>query len=318
MADEQPTSASTWEDYRSTVDQYIGQLSDSERQALEAYTRGPGFGNASSTEQSNAAYEAAKKTLMNKFGWSDNQAGSFLATSYNVRRHPGEQIGRNANNGTVDVYSADKVNWNDPAAVKAYFGGGSGTDSSGVDSLTARINAFANSLLGPVDANDPTMQMISRKATAAGQAASGTAGIRQSSGATQYGAQVAAENLGQQYQLQRQALGNQALSLANQRDLGLSGLSLQYTQLQNGLTSAQNAAQAQQYQQAGQLIGGAVGTAAGAYFGMPQLGQVGSSLGGGVGSMMAGNPTQGMQNYSQPGLGSYGNSGSNRSGGSGF
>lgn len=161
--------------------------------------------------------------------------------------------------------------------------------AAAADSWQARINAFYQAMMVPVE-QDPHAQQILRSAASAGSTVAygrGIEGPGQALAATQ-----AAQNAAYQEQARRQGLGLQALQLGSGNQLGLQGLQLQAQQLQyqNDLNQRMyQGAQANKGSQqfAGALQGGLSGAMAGASFG-PYGALAGGALGAGLGYFGAG------------------------------
>ncbi len=178
------------------------------------------------------------------------------------------------------------------------------------------MRRFAESMMKPLDPNDPAVQRVQQMA---GSAASRNASNRGIEGglAVSNSQEMITRALADQ-DLQRKQIGLSALGQANNFDLTRAQMAqaAYNAQWQNQMSQMQ-----QQYQQrAGQaqgigaIIGGGLGAVAGGYFGGPMGAaagmQAGSSIGGGLGGMTAGqqpylpyNPPS--AGYQSRGLGGY-------------
>ena len=178
-----------------------------------------------------------------------------------------------------------------------------------VDDLTAQIKAFGDSL----GVADPRIAAyLQRRATDIGQASAGRAGVSGRSGLSQLGTAGIAGQLDAQYAFQRQGLQAQVYGLANQRDLGLGQLNLQYDQMRQQQAEQEWAAQQNQAQGVGSAIGAGLaaipGVALAPYTGGASLGLIGAgaAAGGGIGGLTAQGAARGPSYSSLPQYGTYG------------
>lgn len=160
------------------------------------------------------------------------------------------------------------------------------------DLISARMQKFIDSMMGPVDPNDPVYRGLMQAGVDAAQRHAGGAGLagRSTLAGTQ-AASVAQQNI-QPYLASRQQAGAQMLANLSNRDISLGNLALGQQSLDRGAADAQWAAKQNQYQAIGSALGTGLGAVAGGYFGGAEgakMGmQAGSSLGGGLGGVAAG------------------------------
>jgi hypothetical protein len=201
--------------------------------------------------------------------------------------------------GNLDASAADRKSEADKAAAKA-------EEDKIRGGITKRVSDFA-SAMGFTDPNDPTGQLIQRKALSAGRGFAGNAGAGPRSGLGQASvAGMTAQGL-QQYDFQRKGLQQQALGLLNNRDVSLgqldqgwSQLDMQRTNMINQQKEAQWAGQQNAQQGIGSMIGGLGGGILGAYFGGPQGASAGAGAGSSLGGGVAGLFGSSSPNYAPP------------------
>jgi hypothetical protein len=184
--------------------------------------------------------------------------------------------------GRIQAQQASKASANEEARVRG--------------DITTNIQKFIDGLGADAAGTKRMQDLIARKAQAQQGASASRAGLGSvgsggvGGGLSEMGRASIAGDLNTKYDLQRQGLQAQAMGLLNQRDLGLSQLDLQYTQLQNQQAEAQWAAQKNQAQGIGSAIGAGVGALG--FIGGPALGAAtmgaGSALGGGLGGLATG------------------------------
>ncbi len=152
------------------------------------------------------------------------------------------------------------------------------------DDISARMDAFIKSMLGPVDQNDPVYRGLMQAGTDAAQAHAGSAGLagRSTLAGTQ-SASVAQQNV-QPWLASRQQAGAQMLAQRSNRDISLGNLAQGQQTINNGMAESQYNAAQNTGRTWGSLAGGALGTA----FGGPGGGMAGASLGGSLGGAVAG------------------------------
>lgn len=160
--------------------------------------------------------------------------------------------------------------------------------------ITARIQAFVDSLSGGLSPDDPIVKSLRGMAVDSSQGALERSGMWGGTGGAQMTESAVQRNL-LPYAQQRQGLMAQGLGLLNQRDISNQQLALQADDL--AYKRAQQEWSAQQNQNAG--LGSAFGTLGGGILGgvltavtggaaaplVPALLSGGASLGGGVGAM---------------------------------
>lgn len=176
-----------------------------------------------------------------------------------------------------------------------------------VDPILAALHSEYLKLSGS-PAGDPTYQGLVAAGMSAGRYAAHNQGVAGNEGLGLRNMATAATQAAAPYLQQRAGLAQQALSLSNSRDLGLSQLELGQNQLNMEAQQIQNAnslASWQYAQQQGQGLGGAIGAAIGSLgYAIPYVGtavgpvtsKVGQSLGAYFGGTSAGNA---------PSMGSY-------------
>lgn len=278
----------TWQEYTAQIDQILGSLPPDVRASVEGYTTKDAKRDPESTRVN---YNTAHQALVNS-GVDPERAATILQTAYNVRR--AGTIGVNDPFGDV----AFKV---DPAKLDSLFAA-SGADADGAAKadITAQMQAFVDSLLGPVPDNDPTAIAIRNQAVNASQAFAGRSGVnaRSTLGA---GAAAAQTSRGlAAFDFQRQQLRGQGLQMLSNRDLGLGQLQQGWEKMQMDLAGAKAEANQNQMQALGAMGGAIVGGIGGYYMGGPQGAatgmQGGSQFGAGMLGMAGGQP-----NYSSVG-----------------
>lgn len=314
----------TWSAHSGTVNNVFSTLNSKatpeELAIVSAYIDNPkGMG-----KEADARFNPARDVLK-KYGLSQEDADDFLGLAWNVKNHPDGTIGTfSPKAGTWGVANFhDKAGAKDPAAFMQKLQGwrdqtqaqngaaeaeaAATKEASGVKDIRGQIQAFVDSMTGSSRADDPVRMALLQQGTDAAQRSLGQSGVRGTLAGTQ-AASVAQQNV-LPYEAQRAQMRAQGLGMLSQHNQGLGQLQLGFDNLQMQQMNAQQAradmiaqqryaAQAGQAQAIGGAIGMGLGTAAGAYFGMPQLGQVGGQLGGSIGGMAG--PQ--MPNYSQ-GLG---------------
>lgn len=272
---------STWESYRSGVDQILGTLDKPTYDAIWAYASSP-----PSQGENYAARAAAAKALTAQ-GYSDAQANALLDAAQGLHQNP---------NGSPTPFG---VSSQSPAlldsmindAKSGKYPGKKPTDP-GVDAITKRIQEFADKTA----TTDPAiLDQLRRWGTSQGQQQAGAAGVwgaGAGGGLSQLGQAGIATDLQTKYSLQQQGLHEQALGLLNQRDIGLGQLALGYNQLLQSQADAKWAAQKNQAQGIGAGVGTIGGAILGGYLGGPEGAaagmKIGSSAGGGIGGLLAG------------------------------
>lgn len=155
--------------------------------------------------------------------------------------------------------------------------------------ITNQIQAFVNSMLGPMDPNDPVHKGLVQMGTNAAQASAGRGGLSGRSGLAGTQAASVAQANALPYLQARSSLGLQAQGLLNNRDLGLGQLNQDWakfmTDRNDRIAGLQAGAQQQQNSMIGSLIGGGLGALG--FIGGPALGSAtmgaGASLGGSIG-----------------------------------
>lgn len=176
------------------------------------------------------------------------------------------------------------------------------------DSISARMQAFIDSMLGPMDANDPVYQGLMQAGLDAAQKHSGQAGLagRSTLAGTQ-AASVAQQNV-QPWMAARLGAGQQMLTSLSGRDISLGNLALGQQQVNQGLAESQSNAAKNTMGTIGSVGGGIIG----GIYGGPGGAAAGSSIGGGVLGSLGGGGASGpgyTPNTWRPG-GSYKPSGS--------
>lgn len=172
-------------------------------------------------------------------------------------------------------------------------------DAGKKDSILAELHVMYNELTGDPK-NDPTYRGLTNAGMSAGQFAANAQGLRSNQGLGLRGVATAATKATMPYMQQRAGLAQNALSLANQRDLGLGNLELGREQLaanimnMNNQANASMAAYAQQQNQGmGSLVGAGIGALG--FLGGPALGTAtmgaGASIGGAIGGMNSARPS---------------------------
>lgn len=161
------------------------------------------------------------------------------------------------------------------------------------DAISARMQAFIDNMLGPMDKNDPVYQGLLQAGTDAAQKSAGGAGLsgRSTLAGTQ-AASVAQQNV-MPWMAARQQAGAQMLNQLNNRDISLSNLSLGQQQINNGMAESQANAQRNTMGTVGSLAGGVLGS----IYGGPGGGAAGAALGGSLGGVIGGG---GAPTYSAP------------------
>jgi hypothetical protein len=211
-----------------------------------------------------------------------------------------------------------KLQWGSGSGAGA--GGAGGSQPPGTDwysNAMQRISDFATKM-STVDPNDPLAKSLGNIAYGQGAGAVGAAGFG-SGGISATAGQRAYDDSQTRYKMERQQLAERALASLQGGALQARGQNLQQQQFeqnfglqqagfQNQLAQQAYASQLGQNQALGSAIGGVAGTVAGAYFGVPGLGQAGSQLGGGIGGYATGGyKPQNVTGYSGAGGGqSYG------------
>lgn len=152
------------------------------------------------------------------------------------------------------------------------------------DDISAKMDAFIKSMLGPMDQNDPVYRGLMQAGTDAAQRHAGSAGLagRSTLAGTQ-SASVAQQNVLPWMQARQQA-GAQMLQARSGRDLSLGQLAQGQQTINNGMAESQYNAAQNTGRTWGSLAGGAIGSA----FGGPGGGAIGSQLGGAAGGAIAG------------------------------
>jgi len=189
-------------------------------------------------------------------------------------------------------------------------GGGQQAPTSALDTpegqgISSQIQAFINSMMGPVGPGDATYDTIMRSATNAAQAYGGKAGLnaRSSLGNTAAGSLATAGVAA--YEQQRRELGLQGMNTLANYDIQLGQLQQQWTAMQNGIAEQKASAEQAQRTATGQVVGGVIGAIPGIiaapYTGGASLGLIGagSAIGGGVAGSTMGAPKY-QTNYSGP------------------
>ncbi len=305
-----------WQDFTAYVDQYLGQLTPEGLQVVREAQRSGG---------NTALRRKAADVLAVQLGWDAKKASNFVVLAENVLKRGGKNVqdsrdmagnvhwsGEPARLPDRSAFGSDEQYFN---AVLGMFGldaaAGGGTtedpDAAAKADITTQMQAFVDSLLGPVPDNDPTAIAISQQAANAAQAYAGRAGVnaRSTIGAGATSAQTARGLAA--YDFERQKLAGQGLQMLSNRDLGLGQLQAGYEQLQIGLADAKFAGQQNQAQAMGALTGGLVGGVVGGYAGGPTGAatgmQAGSSAGAGLFGMFSGGGGPNYRSINKPSRG---------------
>lgn len=176
------------------------------------------------------------------------------------------------------------------------------------DNIAARMQAFIDEMLGPMDTNDPVYRGLMQAGVDAAQKHGGQAGLagRSTLAGTQ-AASVAQQNV-LPWMAARQQAGQQMLGQLSNRDISLGSLALGQQQVNNGLAESQSNANKNTLATLGAVGGGIIG----GIYGGPGGAAAGSQIGGGVMGSLGGGGSSGpsyQQNTWKPG-GSYKPSGS--------
>ena len=305
--------AGKWTDLTSQVDAVLGQLPPDEVAAIQSATSSKTMNAPDYQNQWSHAYD-----LLLSHGFTPEKAQALLQLTQNVKVRGNNVIGDmfdgSAGLAGLKKVLGDNLESDAGGAFRAAFGLKNADEQAAADAeqitadkaakakadLTTQIQGFVDSMLGKVDPvtgqrvgadpNDPVRLSLLQAGTDAAQMSAAQGGLSgDSTLAGTQAASVAQQNLAP-YEAQKKSLGLQGLSLLNQRDIGLGQLQQGWAGLDQGQQNISNAAadakwagEQNQRQAIGSAIGGTLGTVAGAYFGMPSLGQAGASLGGGIG-----------------------------------
>ena len=193
--------------------------------------------------------------------------------------------------------------WRELSAAEA--GPTSALDTPEGQGISSQIQAFINSMMGPVGPGDATYDTIMRSATNAAQAYGGKAGLnaRSSLGNTAAGSLATAGVAA--YEQQRRELGLQGMNALSNRDIQLGQLQQQWVAMQNGIAEQKASAEQAQRTATGQVVGGVIGAIPGIiaapYTGGASLGLIGagSAIGGGWAGSTSSAPKY-QTNYSGP------------------
>lgn len=152
------------------------------------------------------------------------------------------------------------------------------------DAIAARMQAFIDSMLGPMNKNDPVYRGLVQAGTDAAQQSAGRGGLsgRSTLAGTQ-AASVAQQNV-QPWMAARQGAGAQMLTQLSNRDISLGNLAQGQQQIDAGLAESKSNADKNFWSTLGSVGGGIVG----GYFGGPGGAQAGAQIGGGIGGSLAG------------------------------
>lgn len=303
-----------YQDLTGYVDSYLGKLTPEQMAVINDFLNHPSGFEPVQREQ----MAAAARIIRNQLGiQTDAGAGNFLNLVRNVRKNGGadidpgtfkEQIGGREEYQTDDEFinAYLKANGLEGDPNRATQNQTQQPQQMGPgDELAGQIQAFINSMMGPVGPGDATYDTIMRSATNAAQAYGGKAGLnaRSSLGNTAAGSLATAGVAA--YEQQRRELGLQGMNALSNRDIQLGQLQQQWVAMQNGIAEQKASAEQAQRTATGQVVGGVIGAIPGIiaapYTGGASLGLIGagSAIGGGWAGSTTSAPKY-QTNYSGP------------------